>query len=96
MLPQLLARLAVLGGGRLLDRAMSKVVPAGTTASTKSSLAKAFSGAALARIVTGSVPGAIIVGGGMLAKLLYDRRRRVPADAAGPIPDDEDDSNAIG
>ena len=30
---------------------------------------------ALARIATRSVPGAIVIGGGLLAKTLYDRRR---------------------
>ena len=32
-------------------------------------------GTALARIATRSVPGAIVIGGGLLAKTLYDRRR---------------------
>ena len=35
-----------------------------------------LAGAALARVATASVPGAIVVGGGMLAKTLYDRRKR--------------------
>ena len=32
-------------------------------------------GTAVARIATRSVPGAIMVGGGLLAKTLYDRRQ---------------------
>lgn len=40
-------------------------------------------GTAIARIATRSVPGAIIVGGGMLAKTLYDRRRRAEAEVEG-------------
>ena len=38
---------------------------------------------AIARIATRSVPGAIIVGGGLLAKTLYDRRRGVAAEIEG-------------
>ena len=40
-------------------------------------------GTALARIATRSVPGAILVGGGMLAKALYDRRQGTRAKAEG-------------
>ncbi|CAH0495807.1 hypothetical protein [Novosphingobium sp. CECT 9465] len=40
-------------------------------------------GTAIARIATRSVPGAIIVGGGMLAKTLYDRKRRTEAEVEG-------------
>jgi hypothetical protein len=39
------------------------------------SLRKTLFGATLARVATRSVPGAIVVGGGMLAKTLYDRTR---------------------
>lgn len=39
------------------------------------SLRQTLVGAALARVATRSVPGAIVVGGGMLAKTLYDRHR---------------------
>ncbi|MFX8370036.1 hypothetical protein ABTL62_19460, partial [Acinetobacter baumannii] len=38
-------------------------------------------GTALARVATGSVPGAIVVGGGLLAKTLYDRKRAREASA---------------
>jgi hypothetical protein len=53
------------------------------------------------RMATRSVPGAILVGGGILAKMLYDRRRTL-ADKPQAAPllrdDDEDefDPHAVG
>jgi hypothetical protein len=44
-------------------------------AKPKPSLTRGLAGTAIARIATRSVPGAIVVGGGILAKALYDRRR---------------------
>ncbi len=35
--------------------------------------------AAVTRLATRSVPGALVVGGGLVAKALYDRRKRVRA-----------------
>jgi hypothetical protein len=72
MAPRLIAKLIRLGGGKLLDRTVSKYVPAAPKAA--SGLGKGIAGLALTRIATRSVPGAIIVGGGLIAKLLYDRR----------------------
>ena len=44
------------------------------------SMVQTLVGTAVARVATGSVPGAILVGGALLAKTLYDRRRdRDPA-----------------
>lgn len=40
---------------------------------------------AVAKIATRSVPGAIVVGGGMLAKTLYDRRRGRRAEVEGEV-----------
>ncbi len=60
---QLLSRIAKNGGGRLVDLALGK------------GIGGKIAGAALTRIATKSVPGAIVVGGGILAKLLYDRRK---------------------
>ncbi|CAM4012981.1 DUF4235 domain-containing protein [Novosphingobium lubricantis] len=40
-------------------------------------------GTALARTATRSVPGAIVIGGGLVAKTLYDRRRARKAAAQG-------------
>ena len=85
MAEPLLARIIRLGGGRLFNRTvdrllpkLSKAAPASKPKSSltpKASLTGAITGAALTRIATRSVPGALIVGGGLLAKSLYDRRR---------------------
>ncbi len=42
----------------------------------KRTLGQTLIGAALSRVATRSVPGAIVVGGGMLAKTLYDRHQQ--------------------
>lgn len=47
------------------------------------SMTRSLLGKAVARIATRSVPGAIIVGGGLLAKTLYDRRRAAEAAKEG-------------
>lgn len=46
-------------------------------------LSEALLGTALARLAMRSVPGAILVGGGLLAKTLYDRRKGKPAEHRG-------------
>jgi hypothetical protein len=84
----LLADIALRGGGTLLKRAI-QVGLLGATATTKGkakdivkgrSLGQSLVGTMIARVATRSVPGALIVGGGLLAKTLYDRRHA--ADAA--------------
>jgi len=72
MAPRLIAKLIRIGGGKLLDRTVSKYAPAAPKAA--SGLGKGIAGLALTRIATRSVPGAIVVGGGLIAKMLYDRR----------------------
>lgn len=47
------------------------------------SIAQTMIGTAIARVATRSVPGAILVGGGLLAKTLYDRSRARAAEAEG-------------
>ena len=76
-----IADLALRGGGQLLRRVVER-----TLLGTKFSPSKAKNivggrtmfqtllGTAVARIATRSVPGAILVGGGLLAKTLFDRR----------------------
>jgi hypothetical protein len=44
---------------------------------------RTLAGAAVARLATRSVPGALVVGGGLLAKALYDRRKGAEARAKG-------------
>jgi hypothetical protein len=82
---RILARIARRGGGRLLNLAVERFLPedAPPTAPSRpdhsakpgKSLLGPLAGAAMVRLATRSVPGAIVVGGGMLAKRLYDRRR---------------------
>ena len=76
MAEPLLARIVRRGGGQLLDAAAGHLfTPAADAPKAKSSLSRSIAGAALTRIATRSVPGALVVGGTLLAKSLYDRRR---------------------
>lgn len=77
-----LADLALRGGGALLRRVVEKglLTPKlGKTGAAERikarSMRETLLSAALTRVATRSVPGAIVVGGGMLAKALYDRRK---------------------
>ena len=78
----ILTDVALRGGGQLLRHAVerallttkydpvkAKKIVAGRT------LTETLISTALARVATRSVPGAILVGGGLLAKTLFDRRR---------------------
>lgn len=66
---RILAEIARRGGGKLLNR----VLPA---TGGKTSLLGGIAGTMAVRIATRSVPGAIVVGGALLAKKLHDRRRK--------------------
>jgi hypothetical protein len=90
MIKTILAQIARHGGGKLLDGAVGKAVKGSSVkASAKSTIVGTLAGAALTRIATKSVPGAILVGGGLLAKTLYDRRR---ARKAAPQEVEHDDT----
>ncbi len=80
---RLLARLARQGGGRLLNTAIDRVLP-DTPAEQKAkrSLFAGIAGALAMRVATRSVPGAIVVTSGLLAKKLYDRRKARKGKAA--------------
>ena len=87
----LIADIALRGGGALLKRAVEAGL-LGATAVGKSkakkvikgrSLGQSLVGTMIARVATRSVPGALIVGGGLLAKTLYDRKRARGAAAEG-------------
>lgn len=78
----ILTDIALRGGGQLLrhavertllstqyDPAKAKKIVAGRT------MVDTLISTALARVAMRSVPGAILVGGGLLAKTLFDRRR---------------------
>ncbi len=78
----LIADLALRGGGQLLRHAIERTVLGAKYTPDKAkkivkgrSMVQTLLGTAAARIATRSVPGAIVVGGGLLAKALYDRRQ---------------------
>ena len=73
---RLLARLARQNGGRLLNAAVDRILPdTPSEEKAKRNLFAGIAGAVAMRIATRSVPGAIVVTSGLLAKKLYDRRR---------------------
>jgi hypothetical protein len=86
---RILAEIARKGGGKLLDAAIDKVLPAAPaveveTSPRKRTLLGGVATAMAVRIATRSVPGAIVVGGAAVAKRLYDRRRAKTAKKAPP------------
>lgn len=79
----LITDLLLRGGGRLLKNVVERTVLGASFTPAKAkkivkgrSMAQTLVGTALARVATRSVPGAIVVGGGVLAKALYERRRK--------------------
>ncbi|MET3470456.1 hypothetical protein ABIC78_000958 [Novosphingobium sp. 1529] len=66
--------------GRVLGKALPVRTPGGLIRGP--SLVGSLVGTAIARVATRSVPGAIVVGGGLVAKALYDRRKIRRARAA--------------
>jgi hypothetical protein len=73
---KLLAGIARKGGGKLLDAAIGKALPAEPPGPpAPKTLLGGIAGLVAMRIATRSVPGAIVVGGAVLAKKLYARRR---------------------
>ena len=73
MVRSLLGRIARQNGGRVLDETIGRLIPDSVPA--KSGILGKVAGAALVRIATRSVPGAIVVTGGLLAKALHDKRK---------------------
>jgi hypothetical protein len=59
------------------------------------SLPRKLVGVALTRIATRSVPGAIMVGGALLAKHLYDKKKEHEAEAAAKQREKEFDSELL-
>ena len=77
----LLADLALRGGGQLLRHAVERTLLGAKFSPTRAknivngrTMFQTLLGTAVARIAMRSVPGAILVGGGLLAKTLFDRR----------------------
>ena len=83
---RLLAELARKNGGKLLNVAIDTLLPvaADKLPAKKPTLLGKAAGAVALRVATRSVPGAIVVGGAVLAKRLYDRRHaaKTPAKSA--------------
>lgn len=71
----LLARIARQNGGKLLNTAIDVLLPVDGAKSGRPSLVGGIVGAVAVRVATRSVPGAIVVGGAVIAKRLYDKRR---------------------
>ena len=67
---ELLAKIVRKGGSRLLDEAVARLTP---EAPAKRSIGGKVLGGALVRIASRSVPGAILVGGGLIARALHRR-----------------------
>jgi hypothetical protein len=86
----IIADLVLRGGGRILRNLVERNVlktkyPADAAKSIVSGrgMAQTLISTAVARVATRSVPGAILVGGGLIAKALYDRRKGADAKAKG-------------
>ncbi|HUQ13401.1 MAG TPA: hypothetical protein VM055_03910 [Novosphingobium sp.] len=78
----LLTDLVLRGGGQIMRHAVERTILGTRYSKDKAknivkgrSMAQTIVGTVLARIATRSVPGAIVIGGGMLAKTLYDRSK---------------------
>jgi hypothetical protein len=79
---RVLADIVRKSGGKLLNTAIDTLLP--DDAGKKKTLLGGLAGVAAVRLATRSVPGAIVVGGAMLVKRLYDKRHRQPgAEDAG-------------
>ncbi|NCU10874.1 MAG: hypothetical protein GXC70_01715 [Sphingomonadaceae bacterium] len=72
---RLLSRIARQSGGKLLNAAIDKVLPVDGAKTGKPSLLGTVAGAVALRVATRSVPGAILVGGALIAKRVYDRKQ---------------------
>ena len=86
----ILADIALRAGGALRRRGGERGLRGNSTGAARAkkiirgrTMGETLIGTALARVATRSVPGAIMVGGGLLAKTLYDRRHSKSAKAEG-------------
>lgn len=93
----IIADVALRGGGRLLRHVVERTLLGVKYPPDKArdiikgrSMAQSLVGTAVARVATRSVPGALLVGGGLIAKALYDRsQKRSKAAAEGDSAIDE-------
>lgn len=97
----IIADVALRGGGRLLRHVVERTLLGVKYPPDKArdivkgrGMTQTLLGTAVARVATRSVPGALLVGGGLLAKTLYDRKRRGKAIAEGAAAVEEQADNA--
>ena len=88
----IIADIAMRGGGRLLRGAIERALLGARYSPQKASeitrgrsMTQTLVGTAVARVATKSVPGALLVGGALIAKTLYDRSRGRKAEIEGEI-----------
>lgn len=73
---RILGTLVRKGGGKLIDTAVTRLLPDKLESKPRGgNMLRGMAGALAMRVATRSVPGAIVVASGALAKTLYDRRR---------------------
>ncbi len=72
---RLIRQIARGNGGKLLNTAIDTLLPLDAAKTGRKSLLGGIAGVVAVRVATRSVPGAILVGGAVIAKRLYDRRR---------------------
>ena len=76
MVSRIFATLARRQGGRFLGRSMDRYLPIEPVSLAKpSTIVGGIATAIAVRIATSSVPGALLVGGGLLAKALIEKGR---------------------
>jgi hypothetical protein len=97
-----IADIALRGGGRLVKQLVERSVLGAKYSPERAkeivkgrSMVQTLLGTAVARIATRSVPGALLVGGGLLAKTLYDRsqsRRKARAEGEAKLMEQAEDA----
>lgn len=99
MTNMILADIVLRAGGALLRRGVETGILGRKIGAKKAAkvikgrtLTQSLVGTALARVATRSVPGAIVVGGSLLAKTLYDRRKGKAARAEAQATPDKADA----
>ncbi|MDP3907755.1 hypothetical protein [Novosphingobium sp.] len=82
---RILASIIRQGGGRLINSAIARALPDQPLKPGKrGNLLSGIAGVVAIQVATRSVPGAIVVGSGLIAKKLYDRRKAAKAARAAP------------
>ncbi len=92
----IIADIALRGGGRLLRQVVERTLLGVKYTPEKArdivkgrGMAQTLVGTAVARVATRSLPGALLIGGGLIAKTLYDHSKKRRAVAEGETEVDE-------